>query len=87
VIAVEVVHVTAERTKVVPVKLDAGATVRQAIAKAGLPLEPGGAVGVFGRVCALDAPLNDGDRVEIYRPLPEDPKEIRRRRAREGRRR
>ncbi len=26
-------------------------------------------VGVFGKVCALDTPIIDGDRVEIYRPL------------------
>jgi len=40
------------------------------------------AVGIWGRVCALDAPLKEGDRVEIYRPLQVDPKEARRRRQR-----
>ena len=39
------------------------------------------AVGVFGRIVRADAPLRDGDRVEIYRPLREDPKSARRRRA------
>ena len=39
------------------------------------------AVGIWGRAAALDAPLADGDRVEIYRPLAMDPKEARRRRA------
>jgi putative ubiquitin-RnfH superfamily antitoxin RatB of RatAB toxin-antitoxin module len=37
--------------------------------------------GIFGRRAALDVPLGDGDRVEIYRALKADPKEIRRRRA------
>ena len=36
------------------------------------------AIGIWGRACALDAPLHDGDRVEIYRPLQMDPKEARR---------
>jgi len=39
-------------------------------------------VGIFGKVVEEDAPLTDGDRVEIYRPLAADPKEARRRRAR-----
>ena len=38
-------------------------------------------VGVFGRECALGQILNDGDRLEIYRPLVFDPMESRRRRA------
>jgi putative ubiquitin-RnfH superfamily antitoxin RatB of RatAB toxin-antitoxin module len=43
------------------------------------------AVGVFGRLAALSQLLNDGDRVEIYRPLAADPKIARRERAREAR--
>ena len=38
-------------------------------------------IGIYGRVVAEKAPLRDGDRVEIYRPLPVDAKEARRRRA------
>lgn len=38
-------------------------------------------VGVFSRQVKLDATVRDGDRIEIYRPLVADPKEIRRRRA------
>ncbi|MCC4799877.1 RnfH family protein [Enterovibrio norvegicus] len=38
-------------------------------------------VGVFSRLVKLDALVHDGDRIEIYRPLVADPKEIRRRRA------
>lgn len=39
------------------------------------------AAGVFSRPRSLDAPVDDGDRIEIYRPLLVDPKEARRRRA------
>jgi len=33
-------------------------------------------VGVFSKVVGLDSPLEDGDRIEIYRPLTADPKTI-----------
>jgi uncharacterized protein len=38
--------------------------------------------GIHGRAVALDATVADGDRVEIYRPLQANAKEMRRRRAR-----
>lgn len=38
-------------------------------------------MGIFSRPVKLNEPVNDGDRVEIYRPLVADPKEIRRKRA------
>ena len=44
-------------------------------------------VGIWGRSCALTQVLQDGDRVEIYRPLTVDPKEARRVRAEVRRRR
>lgn len=51
-----------------------------AAAEAGPPL-----VGVWGRAVALDAALQHGDRVEVYRPLKVDPKVARRERfARQG---
>jgi uncharacterized protein len=39
-------------------------------------------LGIWGRACASEAPIQDGDRVEIYRPLAMDPNEARRLRAR-----
>ena len=38
-------------------------------------------VGIWSRVVKLRDTLTDGDRIEIYRPLIADPKEIRKRRA------
>ena len=38
-------------------------------------------VGIFGKMVKLDQALEDGDRVEIYRPLIADPKTARKRRA------
>lgn len=46
-------------------------------------LDWSGVVGVFGEVCPRSRPLQEGDRIELYRPLRNDPKEARRRRATE----
>jgi putative ubiquitin-RnfH superfamily antitoxin RatB of RatAB toxin-antitoxin module len=37
-------------------------------------------VGIFGKLVKLDSPINDGDRIEIYRPITADPKTVKRRR-------
>ena len=72
-------------------ELPAGATVRSALLACGMavPELSAGAdaldVGVWGRATGLDAPLQGGDRVEVYRPLKVDPKVARRERfARQG---
>lgn len=73
--------------------LPAGATVAEALRAArqawGDPaLEAARLrVGIWGEECAPDRCLHDGDRVEIYRPLPHDPREARRRRVQAARRR
>jgi putative ubiquitin-RnfH superfamily antitoxin RatB of RatAB toxin-antitoxin module len=41
-------------------------------------------VGIFGKLTSLDVKLREKDRVEIYRPLIADPKEVRKQRAAEG---
>jgi len=38
-------------------------------------------VGIWSKTCKLQQALKDGDRIEIYRPLIADPKEVRKRRA------
>lgn len=42
-------------------------------------------LGIYGKLARADAILRDKDRIEIYRPLLADPKEVRRKRAEEGR--
>lgn len=71
----------------VAIELVRGASVLDAIRASGV-LERGGevdistqSVGIWGRVATLDSLLDEGDRVEIYRPLRINPKEARRRRA------
>lgn len=90
-IRVEVVYALHDAQKVVVVRLDEGATLEQAVAKSGLleeypEIDLGGRnkVGVWNKLSKLDTVLRDQDRVEIYRPLIADPKEVRRQRAAEG---
>ena len=86
-IRVEVVYALPERQYLYPLTLPEGSTLRHAIDASGiLVLRPDidldkNRVGIFSRPAALDDILNDGDRVEIYRPLLMDPKELRRQRA------
>lgn len=86
-IRVEVVYARPEAQIVIPVELPAGSTVRDAIQKSGLPMrfpeisEGDAPAGIFGVAVDPEAVLAPHDRVEIYRPLPASPKEIRRRRA------
>jgi len=85
VIRVDVVYARREGARSVTVQLPAGATVRDALEAAGFATRHRD-VGVYGKRVRADAPLADGDRVEIYRPLLLDPKERRRQRAAKPRR-
>ena len=40
-------------------------------------------VGIFAKIAKLDDRLRDKDRIEIYRPIIADPKEVRKRKAAE----
>ena len=85
---VEIVYALAGEQVLVALEVAEGTTARQAIERSGIlqrfpEIDPVRTpIGIFGRVTAPDTRLNDGDRVEIYRPLPADPKEGRRKRAR-----
>jgi len=64
------------------IELPDGATIKDAIERSGIlkqfpeiDLEKN-KVGIYGKVSKLDAALNDGDRVEIYRPITCDPKTV-----------
>jgi putative ubiquitin-RnfH superfamily antitoxin RatB of RatAB toxin-antitoxin module len=79
-VAVEVVAACPGRQILRRVDLPAGSTVADAVAASGLA---GSAArfGVYGKVVAPGTVLREGDRVEIYRPLKADPKDLRRLRA------
>lgn len=86
-IRVEVVYALPERQYLRQLVLEEGSTLEQAIRASGLlalrqDIDLGvNKVGIFSRPAKLDDTLSDGDRVEIYRPLLIDPKELRRQRA------
>jgi putative ubiquitin-RnfH superfamily antitoxin RatB of RatAB toxin-antitoxin module len=83
---VEVVYAPPEGAQSASLSLPSGATLRDALVASGFEVNlEKQAFGIFGKRAALDRPLADGDRVEIYRPLAMDPKEARRRRARKPR--
>ena len=88
---IEICYALADRQELVAVELPEGSTVIQAVEASGLlqkypEIEPGGLnkLGVFAKLVKSDALLRDRDRVEIYRPLVADPKEVRRQKAAEG---
>jgi len=89
-IRVEVVYAKPGEQVLEQLQLPADGTIESAIRRSGLlerfpeiDLETT-KVGVFGKAAAQTAQLNDGDRIEIYRPLIADPKEARKKRAAEG---
>ena len=89
-LSIEIAYALPQKQELVQLKLPAGSTVQQAIEASGLKQKhpeidlAKNKVGVFGKLSRLDAPLRDRDRVEIYRPLIADPKEVRKQRAEEG---
>lgn len=89
-INVEVVYALPGQQTLLQVQLAEGATVGDAIRRSGvLEAFPDidlarNKVGIFSKLVKLDESLRDKDRVEIYRPLIADPKEVRRKRAEEG---
>jgi putative ubiquitin-RnfH superfamily antitoxin RatB of RatAB toxin-antitoxin module len=89
VIEIEVVYAAVDRQALRSVSVKEGATVRAAVLASGIGSEfpelnmaecP---LGIFGKVVADPDTrvIQAGDRIEIYRPLLADPKEVRRLRA------
>ena len=91
-ISVEVVYAEPQRAIVKVLRLDPGARVADALRLAALDPDfaavdlASSALGVFGRLTRPDHVLQQGDRIEIYRPLTADPKVARRARAKQARR-
>ena len=88
-IAVEVVYALAEKQKLVRLTVPSGTNLRQAALLSGLDAHfpgldlHGAPLGIFGKAVAKpeERILEEGERVEIYRPLIADPKEVRKQRA------
>jgi uncharacterized protein len=89
-IAVEVCYPLPNKQEVVRLRLAAGSTLEQALESSGLLSKypeidlKKNKFGIWNKLSKPDAVLRDFDRVEIYRPLIADPKEVRKQRAAEG---
>jgi len=89
-IMVEVSYAKPDVQVIIPLYVDLGTTVEQAIQQSGIldnfpeiDLNKN-KVGIFSKLAKKDVELREKDRVEIYRPLIADPKEVRKQRAAEG---
>ena len=88
-INVEVCYALPNRQQIIALQVAEGCTVLEAAQQSGIDkqfpeLELASAkMGLFGKLVAKpgEQALADGDRVEIYRPLIADPKEVRKQRA------
>lgn len=88
--SIEVCYAMSDKQEVVRLKLPAGSTLQQSLEASGLlgkypeiDLKKN-KFGIWNKLSKLDAALRDKDRIEIYRPLIADPKEVRKQRAAEG---
>lgn len=87
-INVQVVYAMPDRQELLSLVLPACCTLLQAVEASGLlakySLNPEtNKFGIYGKQAKLDAVMRDRDRVEIYRPLIADPKEMRKTRVAE----
>lgn len=89
-IIVEVAYALPQQQLILPVKVPEGTTAEQAVHLSGILKKfpdidlAKNKLGIFGKLVRNDTVLREKDRVEIYRPLIADPKEVRRQRAAEG---
>ena len=89
-ITVDIVYARRDVQELMSLKLPTGVTVKEAVERSGLLAKfpeidlAKNKLGVFAKLVKPDTVLRDRDRVEIYRPLIADPKEVRKQRAAEG---
>jgi putative ubiquitin-RnfH superfamily antitoxin RatB of RatAB toxin-antitoxin module len=90
IVNIEVAYALENKQTLLTLTLDEGTTLTRAIEISGiLELYPHinlatDKTGIFGKIAKLDTILRDKDRVEIYRPLIADPKQVRKERAAQG---
>lgn len=90
-IHIQIAYALPERYFLHDYAVEPGTTVQSAVINSGILTQfddidlRKNQVGIFARPAKLTDVLQDGDRIEIYRPLLADPKEIRRKRAEQQR--
>ena len=87
---VEVAYALEKKQTLLEIEVDEGTTLKQAVELSGIiDAYPQidltkDKTGIFGKIAKLDTVLREKDRVEIYRPLIADPKQVRKERAAQG---
>ena len=87
---IEVAYATPEKQIILECEVAARCSAREAVRDSGIEQHFAEIdldtcdIGVFGKAVADDYEMEAGDRIEIYRPLIADPKEVRRQRAARG---
>ena len=86
-IEVEVAYALPEKQAIIELEVPEGTTALEAAQQSGITARfddidlDNAKLGIFGKVASPKQVLQAGDRVEIYRPLLADPKEVRKERA------
>jgi len=86
-IAVEVAYALAGKQAILELEVPEGTTALEAAKRSGITEKFEGIdldnakLGIFSKVVSPTQVLREGDRVEVYRPLVADPKEVRKARA------
>lgn len=89
-VRIEVVYGLPERQVLLRLRVPRGTSAREAVKLSGIRGEfpqinlQEDQLGIFGKKIRGDTEVREGDRIEIYRPLLADPREVRRRLAAEG---
>ena len=87
---VEVAYARPDQQLIMQIRVPEGISVKEAIIRSGITDRfpeidlAAQKVGIFGRLRKMEDVLCAGDRVEIYRELIADPKEVRKKRAAQG---
>ena len=86
-ITIEVAYANPKKQIIITLQAPKNISVKEAIALSGIEKKfneidlTKNKLGIFGKITSLETKLKDKDRIEIYRPLIADPKEIRRKKA------
>ena len=90
---IEVAYAKPSEQRILSVQVDEGTSVLDAVRQSGIceqfpEIDPDSArLGIFGKAVARpgEQAVQEGQRIEVYRPLIADPKEVRRKRAEKAR--
>jgi len=89
-LAIEIAYALPERQVILESTVAAGTSPRDAVIQSDIDAyfpeidKQSCDIGIFGKAVRPNQQLEPGDRIEIYRPLIADPKEVRKKRAAQG---